>query len=565
MFDTIAADGSVRLTNLCKDSEMSSGHVLFVRWSNNVADGPNSYAHYFHLSLPSSVENSIEFLNATVLSSREIRVRWKTKVKSTSIGHKIFSRKSNETKIFKVFIVPSNESEFILDDLTPFTEYKVFMETFDIHGSAGRFESNSVRTEEDAPGPVEEFSFTYVTFNSLRVEWKTPKNINGVLRAYELTYDNRLSFSSSINTSSTRVKTIKQRLSALNNSLKIDELDPYQFYEFSICACTIRCGLCLVKSIQTGPQRNSPLAPLDLRINHDNQLVWQPSIDAEYYLIEFSIDQSRTWTKIDEIRQSNYEFRANFFESNRSNDVFFRVFSVNQLGISESSEILRYNISSFFSRSSFDPWKIYSNLQTFLRTNQIFFYLLMILIVLLLLMFISILLTCCCCRMKLKKNKLLQSTNTLNSNLNGAESKQSIYTASTLLTPNARQLTIQRNRDSLALSDLLYNQFSSRSPPRPIPTPIVYDDLTSTKSLLNNNQQSTSNNDENQSNADYPWYHSLPQQLYTYMSNNHLTNRIHEEKEQDETDLTVAFNGAILMNNVPRSRAAVNGCSSFAL
>ncbi len=113
-----------------------------------------------------------------------------------------------------------------------------------------------------------------------------------------------------------------------------------------------------------------------------------------------------------------------------------------------------------------------------------------------------------------------------------------------------------RNRDSWALSDLLYNNFSSRSPPRPIPTPIVYDDLTSTKSLLNNN------NTNNQSTTDYPWYHSLPQQLYTYMTNNHLTNRINEENENDET---VAFIGAILRNNVPISRAAVNGCSSFAL
>jgi hypothetical protein len=174
-------------------------------------------------------------------------------------------------------------------------------------------------------------------------------------------------------------------------------------------------------------------------------------------------------------------------------------------------------------------------------------------------MFICIIITCCCCRIKLNKSKLLQSTNTLSSNLNNAESKQSLYTTSSLLTPNKRELTIQRNRDSLALSDLLYNNFSSRSPPRPIPTPIVYDDLTSTKSLLNTN---THSNDDNQSNTDYPWYHSLPQQLYTYMSNNHLTNKINEE---DETDLTVAFNGAILMNNVPRSRAAVNGCSSFAL
>jgi hypothetical protein len=121
---------------------------------------------------------------------------------------------------------------------------------------------------------------------------------------------------------------------------------------------------------------------------------------------------------------------------------------------------------------------------------------------------------------------------------------------------------MQRNRDSLALSDLLYNNFSSRSPPRPIPTPIVYDDLTSTKSLLNNNHTNNYLPEENQSTTDYPWYHSLPQQLYTYMTNNHLTNKINED---DETDLTVAFNGAILMNNVPRSRAAVNGCSSFAL
>ncbi len=30
-------------------------------------------------------------------------------------------------------------------------------------------------------------------------------------------------------------------------------------------------------------------------------------------------------------------------------------------------------------------------------------------------------------------------------------------------------------------------------------------------------------------------------------------------------DETIAFNGAILRNNVPRSRAAVNECSSFAL
>jgi hypothetical protein len=247
---------------------------------------------------------------------------------------------------------------------------------------------------------------------------------------------------------------------------------------------------------------------------------------------------------IDRISKSPYYLNPTIFQTNNSSEFYFRMYSINHIGISEPSQIYKYNLTS--SSSFLFPLKYFSSIQTFLRTNSLFFYIILSLITLLILMFICIIITCCCCRIKLKKTKFLQSTNTLSSNLNNAESKQSLYT------------TMQRNRDSLALSDLLYNNFSGRSPPRPIPTPIVYDDLTSTKSLLNNNTNSHLSED-NQSTTDYPWYHSLPQQLYTYMTNNHLTNRINEEDE------TVAFNGAILMNNVPRSRAAVNGCSSFAL
>ena len=416
-----------------------------------------------------------------------------------------------------------------------------------------------------APGPVERLTFSYVTLTSLQLDWQMPKSLNGILRSYDLTYDNRLSYSSPINASSTRVKTIKQLLSPSNTSLRIDELDPYQSYEFSLCACTIQCGPCVHQSIQTGSQKHSPSAPLELSINKQNELQWKPSYQAEYYLIELSNDHGATWRLIDRANKSPYYLNANIFQVNKSIEFSFRVFAMNRIGISEPSQIYRYNLTSLSGTSFLSPLKLLSSLQTIIRTNHLYFYILLSLVSLLVLMFICIIITCCCCRMKLNKTKLLQSTNTLSSNLNNAESKQSLYTTSTLLTPTARQLTMQRNRDSLALSDLLYNNFSSRSPPRPIPTPIVYDDLTSTKSLLANNTTTSQLSEENQSHADYPWYHSLPQQLYTYMSNNHLTNRINEENETDETDLTVAFNGAILMNNVPRSRAAVNGCSSFAL
>ncbi|CAF3794544.1 unnamed protein product [Adineta steineri] len=563
-FHSINQDNSIHLKNLCKDySYMNDTYVLYVCLSNSIGDGPLSFAHYFHIQLPAPIDLTITSVNLSVLSSTEILMKWNLTRIVPSIGYRIRWIAANETNKEKNYITSYNDTSVVLNDLNPFTVYKIMINVFNINGDGPIYETDLIRTDEDAPGSIDQLTFSYVTFTSLQLDWQLPKSLNGILRSYDLTYDNRLSFSSSTNTSSTRVKTIKQLLSPNNTSLRIDELEPYQFYEFTLCACTIKCGPCLYKSIQTGPQVNSPLSPYDLFLNKHNELTWKSSIISDYYLIEFSNDYGKTWKFLDRISKSPYYLNSNIFQPNQSMEYYFRIYSINHIGISEASQIYKYNLTLSSSSTFLHPFKIFSNIQLFLRSNQLFLYIILSLLALLILMFICIIITCCCCRMKLNKRKLLQSTNTLSSNLNNAESKQSLYTASTLLTPINRELTLQRNRDSLALSDLLYNNFSSRSPPRPIPTPIVYDDLTSTKSLLNNQNYSS---EENQSTTDYPWYHSLPQQLYTYMSNNHLTtNKINEENENDETDLTVAFNGAILMNNVPRSRAAVNGCSSFAL
>ncbi|CAF0978834.1 unnamed protein product, partial [Adineta ricciae] len=563
-FHPITEDYFIQLNNLCADSSINDTYVVYVCLSNSIGDGPLSSAHYFHIQSPTPTDVSITSLNVTVLSSTEIFVKWMVNRFVPSTGYRIRWIETNETSSQEQnYIASSNDTNTVLNNLVPYTVYKIMLNIFNINGDGPTYDADIVRTNEDAPGMIEQLTFSYVTFTSLQLDWQPPNALNGILRSYDLTYDNRLSFSTSANTSSTRVKTIKQLLSPNSTSLRIDELDPYQFYEFTLCACTIQCGPCVYKSIRTGPQANAPLPPFDLFINRHNEFIWKSSTQSEYFLLEYSNDNGQNWKYLDRVAKSPYSINPNVFQSNTSMEYSFRIFAVNHIGMSESSEVYKYNLTSL-SSSFLSPLRIFSNIQTFLRTNQFFFYIILSLLVLLLVMLCCVITTCCCCRMKLNKRKLLQSTNTLSSNLNIAESKQSLYTASTLLTPINRELTIQRNRDSLALSDLLYNNFSSRSPPRPIPTPIVYDDLTSTKSLLNNNHNHQTS-DENQSTSDYPWYHALPQQLYTYMSNNHLTNKIPEDNETDETDLTVAFNGAILMNNVPRSRAAVNGCSSFAL
>ncbi|CAF3597098.1 unnamed protein product [Rotaria sp. Silwood1] len=570
-YHSINEDYSIHLNNLCQDSTINDTHVLYVCLSNTIGDGPLSFAKYFHIQSSTPTHISINSLNVSVLSSTEILVQWNINQILPSISYRIQWITANETNKQQNLIASYNESNVILNNLIPFTIYKIILNIFNINGDGSIREADLVRTNEDVPGPIDQLTFSYVTFTSLQIDWQPPKSLNGILRSYDLTYDNRLSFSSLINTSSTRVKTIKQLLSPNITSLRIDELDPYQYYEFILCACTIQCGSCIHKSIQTGPQKTSPLPPYDLFINKHNELVWKSSIKSEYYIIELSNDYGYTWKFLDQTIKSPYYLNLNRLQlNNNSNEFYFRLYSVNRIGISESSQIYKYNLTILSSSLSslINPFKFITNIYTFIRTNHLIFYIILILILILIFIFICIIITCCCCyRIKLNKTKLLQSTNTLSSNLNIAESKQSLYTTSTLLTPIKKELTIQRNRDSLALSDLIYNNFSSRSPPRPIPTPIVYDDLTSTKSLLTNNNNSMNHSieDNQQSKTDYSWYHSLPQQLYTYMTNNHVTNRIIEENENDETDLTIAFNGAILMNNVPRSRAAVNGCSSFAL
>ena len=73
-----------------------------------------------------------------------------------------------------------------------------------------------------------------------------------------------------------------------------------------------------ISPIKTGPQKNSPLAPLDLFINKHNELMWKSSIKSEYYLIELSIDHGNTWTVINRTLKSPYYINSNEFQMNHS-------------------------------------------------------------------------------------------------------------------------------------------------------------------------------------------------------------------------------------------------------
>ncbi len=140
---------SIHLTNLCTDSHMNDTYVLYLCLSNSIGDGPSSFAHYFHIQSPLPTNLSITSFNATVLSSTEISIQWNNHSISNFIGYCIRWITSNDTNHENSLITASNQSSIILDNLFPFTFYKIMINTFNINGDGPVHEADLVRTNED--------------------------------------------------------------------------------------------------------------------------------------------------------------------------------------------------------------------------------------------------------------------------------------------------------------------------------------------------------------------------------------------------------------------------------
>ena len=148
-YHLINEDHSIRVTNLCTDSQMNSTHVAYVCLSNSIGDGPLSFAYYFHIRSPAPIYASIRSLNSTVLSSREISIHWNIQQILTSISYRIRWIARDKPNEERTIIASHNETNVVLDNLIPFTFYKIMINTFNINGDGPVREADLVRTYED--------------------------------------------------------------------------------------------------------------------------------------------------------------------------------------------------------------------------------------------------------------------------------------------------------------------------------------------------------------------------------------------------------------------------------
>lgn len=148
-YHTINQDHSIRLDNLCNDLNTSDTYILFVCLTNSMGDGPLSFAKYFHIQSSPPINLSINSLDVNVISSREISVQWSVNEISPFVNYRIQWMAANEKNREKSFIASHNDSSVILDNLSPFTAYKILMNAFYIHGNGLTQETDVIQTIED--------------------------------------------------------------------------------------------------------------------------------------------------------------------------------------------------------------------------------------------------------------------------------------------------------------------------------------------------------------------------------------------------------------------------------
>lgn len=151
-----------------------------------------------------------------------------------------------DESIVDVVIVEPEYTSIILNNLKPFKNYSVFVQLINQAGESdlGTLERNSVNTAqtfEATPSQPSRLEFSYIAYNFLNVTIFKPRDPNGVLKAYELWYENIPSKPHLTQTTKIIRQEIVTNLDADNQTLFISNLEPMSSYKFKVHNTVLFC------------------------------------------------------------------------------------------------------------------------------------------------------------------------------------------------------------------------------------------------------------------------------------------------------------------------------------
>lgn len=180
----------------------------------------------------------------------------------------------------------------IVNNLKPYTTYMLNVAVVTKSGEGLRSDPLYNTTLEAAPStPPLNVRITVASNTTMNIAWKKPTAMNGVLRYYEVYYNDH-------------VKKVEEK-----DYIKLTDLKPYTKYSVAVSACTVTCSeksMWINKLTRIGvPGKiNIPL----VRFVNSSQVIiqWEhpqePAgpIEAMYYEIEYSVGMIQNVTKTGE-------------------------------------------------------------------------------------------------------------------------------------------------------------------------------------------------------------------------------------------------------------------------
>ncbi|XP_056641389.1 protein sidekick isoform X2 [Diorhabda sublineata] len=247
------------------------------------------------------------------LNSTSIQIWWTPpdpqKINGINQGYKIQAwqwhptRGNIETNMMTVhpnLLDPYAEQKAIMTHLNKFKAYNITVVCFTDPGDGQMSDYYYVKTKEDVPDEVSNLQFDEISDRAVKVLWQPPKNINGILKGYQLTYQIK------DEPSTIRVK----NLTADTLSIKVNDLQATTHYRFEVSAWTaVGPSPSKVAIIQSGVEPVLPHPPSKLALSNIEAfsvvLQFTPGFDGNSSITKWTVEaqtsRNMTWFTVYEI------------------------------------------------------------------------------------------------------------------------------------------------------------------------------------------------------------------------------------------------------------------------
>ncbi|XP_053386774.1 protein sidekick-1-like isoform X2 [Mercenaria mercenaria] len=212
-----------------------------------------------------------EDLEVVPLNSTAVNVSWtppkKQFINGRNLGYKVLGKRLEGEPSEFVSVVPHDPSnpsgaqQTVLHSLQKYTEYNITVLCYTSQGDGPRSVPKTVRTMEDVPSQVRSLTISVISATSLKVDWESPTEINGILIGYTLLYEKK-------NDSSTQRRV---DFPPSNLTYTVSSLTPNTKYTISIYASTsVGAGQSRSADTESGVPPGPPAPPFSLAVSHIN-------------------------------------------------------------------------------------------------------------------------------------------------------------------------------------------------------------------------------------------------------------------------------------------------------